>query len=121
MEIVPKLDVWFSERLSRLNVSSATLAYVVGVFARHRDNVDMSGESIVLAFRDAQARHDFASFQRIGDHVLWAETFCPQSVDPLFETVTSLARISYYRCYRIVGRTWPIYEELGDTLPTIAT
>jgi hypothetical protein len=123
MEIVSGLDAWFTKRLAPLPVSDDTRAYVVGVFSKrkHEAIAELARESVVSAFISAREKRDFASFQRLGDHVLWVETFCPEAVEQNFDTVTRFAKISYYRCFRLAGCTWQVYEELADNLPTIAS
>jgi len=95
---------------------------VAGVLSQKRwDKTDMSSQSVVLAYRDAAATGDFASFQRLGDWVLFVDIAYPQHIDRSRGVVESLGQQSYYSCYRIMMGRWRIYEELADGLPRIAS
>jgi hypothetical protein len=121
MDIVVRLDKWFAERLTGLRYSPETLAYVAGVLSNRRWEQDnLSNQSVVLAFNEAQQRGDFAGFQRIGDWILFIDAIHPQHFDGIRETVETLGRLSYYRCFRIMNGKWRLYEELADELPSLA-
>lgn len=101
-------------------MSEPTRAYVVSVMAgMNPDAVFGPGESVVLAYAEARAAHDFVRFQRIGDWVLWVEVWAPAYVARDRRVVESIGRLSYATCHRILRGTWPIYEELADQLPDI--
>ena len=117
MELVTRLDRWFSDRLQDLRCREDTRAYVVGVLSGKID--DMSDESVVLAFHDASLTGDFAAFQRIGDWTLWASAFAPHPLKAQRDLVERFGRLSYYSCYRIMRGQWTLYEELADELPAI--
>ena len=123
MDIIAGLDEWFAARLQGLQYRPETIAYIVAVMktlSRPRPEDDMSRRSIVLAYADAKKNGDFATFQRIGDWVLWVEAMAPESIDRDREVVESIGRLSYYACHRIMKGQWDVYEELGDDLPRIA-
>lgn len=112
---------WFEERLGDLPQSLETKAYVVSVFTRFVGTSvdDMSDESVVLAFMRAQETADFGGFQRIGDWVLWVETFMPDAVKDKRQVVETFGRLAYARCFRLLKKQWPLYEELADDLPRL--
>jgi len=119
--IVKKLDAWFAERLQGMQYSPEAVAYVTGVLSKRRwEGQDMSHQSVVLAYQDARLKSDFAGFQRIGDWVLFIDSVHPQHFDGVRETVETLGRLSYYRCFRLMGGTWRVYEDLTDELPSLA-
>ena len=120
MELVPRLDRWFADRLQGLRCREDTRAYITGVLSGFRSEGDMSRESVVLAFADARQRGDFVAFQRIGDWVLWVEAMHPAAIQDNREVVESIGRLSYYTCHRIMRGQWNLYEELADDLPRIA-
>lgn len=112
---------WFEERLGDLPQSLETKAYVVSVFTRFVVTTadDMSDESVVLSFKRAQETADFGKFQRIGDWVLWVETFMPDAVKNKHQVVETFGRLAYSACFRLLKRQWPLYEELADELPRL--
>lgn len=119
--IVSRLDRWFAERLQGLQYSPEALAYVTGVLSNKRwEHMDLSHDSIVMAYQEAQLFGDFSSFQRIGDWVLFIDAVHPQHFNGVRDTVETLGRLSYYRCYRLMGGQWRVYEELADELPLLA-
>jgi hypothetical protein len=123
MDIIAGLDEWFAARLQGLQYRPETIAYIVAVMktlSRPRPEDDMSRRSIVLAYADAKKNGDFATFQRIGDWVLWVEAMAPESIEHDRAVVESIGRLSYYTCHRIMKGQWGIYEELADELPRIA-
>ncbi len=123
MDIIKGLDGWFAERLHGLQYRPETIAYVAGVLktlAHPRDEDDFSKKSVVLAYAEAQASGDFATYQRIGDWVLWVNAVLPGSIVGSKDAVESIGRQSYYSCHRILRGQWVVYEELADELPSIA-
>lgn len=119
---VSRLDHWLAERLRTLRVGDDTRAYVIGVLDRYQHNaepIDMSRESIVLAFYDARLRGDFAAFQRIGDWTLWVSSVQPTRERSQRNVLETFGRLSYYSCHRIMRGQWGLYEELADELPVI--
>lgn len=82
---------------------------------------DISDKSIVLEFIGAKARADFSSYVNIGDWVFYLmstrPTLATASDDDLKVT---LARLSYYTCYRMLGKSWALYEELADNFTNIS-
>jgi hypothetical protein len=121
VQIVVRLDDWFAERLEAVNCSPDARAYVVSVLSSFkRADGDLSDRSIVVAFANARDHGNFEHFQRIGDWVLWTATIMPGAIAEHRETIETLGRMSYYTCHRMVQRTWPVYEELADELPSLA-
>jgi hypothetical protein len=120
---VKGLDAWFAERLQGLRYRPETLAYVGGVLktlSHPRAEDDLSKQSIVLAYAAARKNGDFATFQRLGDWVLWVDMIFPESIEGSREAIESIGRLSYYACHRIMRGQWVVYEELADELPRIA-
>ena len=123
MDIIVGLDSWFADRLHGMRRKPETVAYIAGVLkslAKPRELDDLSKRSVVLEFASARETGDFATFQRIGDWVLWVNIVMPESLEGTREAVESVGRQSYYTCHRILRGQWRVYEELADDLPTIA-
>lgn len=111
----------FADRLTGLPHSPETIAYVVGVLGKRRwDDKDlMTDRSLVVVFQDALIKRDFAEFQRIGDWVLFADTVFPDHLNGVRDFAENVGRLSYYECFRLMGQSWRVYEELADELPTL--
>lgn len=110
----------FADKLRDLPVSPEVNAYVVGVLAKRRwQEDDLSHQSLVLAYQAASLSGDFSAFQRIGDWVLWVDSVMPAHVHESREVIQNLGRLSYYRCHRLMGGKWKVYEELADDLPSL--
>lgn len=109
---------WFVERLESLPQSPEVKAYAIGVLQRFVVSTvdDMSNQSLVMAFIDAQASGDFVKFQRLGDWTLWHMSCAPNIETAVVE---SMGRMSYEACHRILKRQWRVYEELANDLPTL--
>lgn len=120
MHEIKRLDNWFADQLVDLNCSPTAKAYITGVLsARNTDFVMSKRESIVLAFYSAKENGNFATFQKIGDWVLWVDSINPAFIKNHHEITETIARLSYFSCHRMLKGTWPIYEELADNLPQI--
>jgi|SRR5579871_4567820 len=112
----------FAEKLKALPRDPETVAYVVGVLGKRKwEGDDLSQDSILLAYVDANEKGDFAGFQRIGDWVLFADIMVPAHFTGVREFVENVGRLSYYRCFRLMGGKWRVYEELADDFPRLVT
>jgi len=123
---VTGLETWFVEQLQGLRCSPETRAYVANVLKTlshpHEDAVFAGRNcSVIAAYQEAVVKNDFATYQRIGDWVLWVDAMCPDSLRGKQEVVENFGRLAYYSCHRILRGQWHIYEELADSLPSIAT
>lgn len=121
--VVTSVDDWFARRLKGLRCDPETIAYVSGVF-RHqawgRSDIDMSHQSVVLAYDKAVNTGDFSGFQRLGDWVLWAEAMVPASITS-HDIVRTLGQRSYAACHRILQGKCAVYQRLADELPDIVS
>lgn len=116
MEFQGNVVDFFGKRLEGLDCQKNTQAYIVGIFGRYRTaEFDLSKESLTLKFAEARTQRDFAKFQTIGDWIFFSQSLMPQHLryasKDYYETV---ARLSFYSCYRILNRQWQVYEELAD-------
>lgn len=113
------LATWFATRLTDLDVRDDTRAYVTSVLAGICPDRDMSRSSLTLAYFDALQLSSFATYQLLGDWVLWSEAFAPEALTER-ELVLSIGQLSYAACWRMTRGTWLLYDELSDRLPEIA-
>lgn len=91
-----------------------TSAYIKSVLKSflHTTNTG-SNKSIVLAWYQAKKEYSFPCFQNIGDNILFTNIMFPESVQDI-SFYTDIGRASYYRCYKYLNGSWPLYEELAD-------
>ena len=120
MDFVPSLDDWFASELDDLRCRTDTKAYVVNLLSRFKPEDDLANRSVVLTYAIARENGNFATFQRIGDWVLWVDAVHPDSFQENRKIIESIGRLSYYACHRIMKGQWYVYEELADDLPRIA-
>lgn len=120
MERVVRLDTWFAEVIRGVHCSADTRAYIAGVLTDFKSAEVMLNPttSLVVSMAHARCSGDFAAFQRLGDHVLWLGSFCPESIGDR-ELTETIGRSAYFTCYQLLDRRWRCYEELADTLPSI--
>ena len=111
----------FEELLTDLRCRQDTRAYIVGIFAKHKmSDADLSDKSITVLFSQARDTGDFITFQRLGDWLMFCNGIASEHLrfasKDYYDTV---ARMSYYACYRLLNRSWPAYEELADNFLVI--
>lgn len=111
MITVSNLNNWLSDVLQHVTCTRDTNSYITSVLS-NKNIVEKN--SVVLAFYNARLSGSFVSFQEIGDWVLFKHSIfeCDDR-----DVQLTVARLSYYSCYRLTKYTWPLYEELADQLP----
>ena len=107
---------FFEELLNDLNCQQDTKAYIVGIYGKYKSTAaDLSKDSISALFSQARDKHDFLSYQNLADWIFFSNTLAPHHLrfasKDYYDTV---ARVSYYTCYRLINRQWKVFEELSD-------
>lgn len=107
---------FFEEMLNDLECQQDTKAYIIGIFGKYKTaQFDLSKDSVTLLFSQAQTKQDFLTYQNLGDWIFFANTIAPKHLNfaskDYYDTV---ARLSYYSCYRLINRQWKLFEELSD-------
>lgn len=112
---------FFEERLTHLDVRDDTRSYVLAILSDvRREGCDLSRQSLTLVYKDAIDRGDFIVFRKLGDYVLFAECFAPESLKER-ELAQTLGRRSYQTCWRLMRGQWECFDELADRLPEIGS
>lgn len=122
LSITGSLHEFFMPRIHALQCHETTKSYIVSVLSAPERLKNLSGQSITLCFAEAKSRSEFASFQNLGDWILFAESVYPASltdVEP--EYYFTIAQMVYYNCFKITRRQLSMYEELADQFQTIIT
>ncbi len=110
------ISSFFDELLSDLNCQYDTKAYIVSIYGKYKTaEFDLSKDSVTLLFAQARSNQDFLTYQNLGDWIFFANTLAPQHLQnaskDYYDTV---ARLSYYSCYKLINRQWKLFEELAD-------
>lgn len=110
------LNDFFMQELTSLNCKNDTKAYIVSILSKYKSpSFDYSKESITLLYSKAMYEQDFLTFQNIGDWLFFCKTLYPEHLNSASEDYFhSLARLSYYSCYKLINKKWILYENLAD-------
>lgn len=117
MEIISNnITKLFDELLIDLDCQHDTRAYIISIYGKYKTaQFDLSKDSITLRFAQARTKQDFLTYQTLGDWIFFANTLAPDHLrfasKDYYDTV---ARLSYYSCYRLINRQWKLFEELSD-------
>lgn len=117
MELVHRnITTFFEELLFDLDCQDDTKSYIIGIYGKYKSSqFDLSKDSVSLLFAQARNKQDFLTYQNIGDWLFFINSFAPTHLKhaskDYYDTV---ARISYYSCYKLINRQWKIFEELAD-------
>jgi len=115
------IAVFFNDLLNDVKCRQDTRAYIVGIFRKYESaNHDLSQDNLTLLFCQARDTCNFSIYQNIGDWIFFVESVAPQYLQSASKDYyDSLARMSYYTCYRLINKQWKVYEELADRFPTL--
>jgi hypothetical protein len=117
MEIVHRNIIsFFEERLSDLECQQDTKAYIISIYGKYKSSdFDLSKDSVTLLFAQARNKQDFLSYQNLGDWIFFSNTLAPKHLQyASSEYYDTVARLSYYSCYKLINRQWKLFEELSD-------
>jgi hypothetical protein len=110
------VNTFFKEILDGIHCRPDTKAYIISIYGKYQtSNFDLSNDSVTLLFAQARSKNDFSSYQNLGDWIFFSNTIVPeQLVFASKEYYDTVARLSYYSCYKIINRQWKLFEELAD-------
>ena len=112
----PNLENYFEKILKDIECRKETRAYIVGIFGNYKSSdLDLSKDSITLLFAQAKEKQDFYGFQKIGDWLFFCNIWAPNHLRfASKDYYNTIARLSYYSCYKLINRQWKLFEELSD-------
>lgn len=112
---------FFEELLNDIGCQPDTKSYIIGIYDKYRNTkTDLSKDSITLLFSEAKLKQDFRLHQNIADWIFFSNTLMPQHLKSATKSYyDTVARISYYTCYRLINRQWRLFEELSDNFVTL--
>lgn len=107
---------FFEEMLDDLQCQQDTKAYIISIYGKYKSaQPDLSKDSVTLQFAQARHNQDFLIYQNLGDWIFFANTLAPAHLKfaskDYYDTV---ARLSYYSCYKLINKQWKLFEELSD-------
>lgn len=107
---------FFDEILNDLNCHHDTRAYIVSIYGKYKTaQFDLSKDSITLRFAQARTKQDFLTYQNLGDWIFFSNTLAPKHLQfASKDYYDTIARLSYYSCYKLINRQWKLFEELSD-------
>lgn len=117
MDIIHRnISNFFDELLIDLECQQDTKAYIVSIYGKYKSaEFDLSKDSVTLLFAQARRKQDFLAYQNLGDWIFFANTIAPQHLKfASKEYYDTVARLSYYSCYKLINRQWKLFEELAD-------
>lgn len=112
---------FFDDLLIDLECQQDTKAYIVSIYGKYKTaEFDLSKDSVTLLFAQARDKQDFLCYQNLGDWIFFANTIAPQHLQfASKEYYDTVARLSYYSCYKLINRQWRLFEELADDFLTL--
>lgn len=112
---------FFGELLEDVACRQDTKAYIVSIYGRYKTaEFDLSKDSITLLFAQGRSKQDFLTYQNLGDWIFFANTMAPNHLQGASkEYYDTVARLSYYSCYKLIHRQWKLFEELADNFPVL--
>ncbi len=110
------ISSFFDELLIDLECQRDTKAYIVSIYGKYKTaQFDLSKDSVTLLFAQGRSKQDFLTYQNLGDWIFFANTIAPQHLTKASKDYyDTIARLSYYSCYRLINREWKLFEELAD-------
>lgn len=113
----------FDDLLIDLECQQDTKAYIISIYGKYKSaQFDLSKDSVTLLFAQARNNQDFLTYQNLGDWIFFANTLAPTHLKfaskDYYDTV---ARLSYYSCYKLINRQWKLFEELSDNFHVLET
>jgi hypothetical protein len=107
---------FFDELLIDLDCHQDTRAYIISIYGKYRTaQFDLSKDSVTLLFAQARRKQDFLTYQNLGDWIFFTNTLVPNHLKfASKEYYDTIARTSYYSCYKLINKQWKLFEELSD-------
>ena len=114
-QIQLSLIEYFESMLNNLHCLPETKAYLINIFSNYRLSENLSDKSITIEFAKAREQRNFIIYQNLGDFIFYSQTLFPSYLNNASKDYyNTIARLSYYSCYKIVNGQMKIYEELAD-------
>lgn len=115
------ITTFFDSLLDDIKCQRDTKAYIVNIYGKYKSaQFDLSKDSITLMYAQGRDKQDFLTYQNLGDWIFFANTMIPHFLNGASKNYyDTVARVSYYSCYKLINRQWKLFEELADNFPFI--
>jgi len=110
------LDEYFSNKLKSLDCREDTKSYLISTLSKYiNSKYDLSNESLTLFYIKANESYSFEKYQNLSDWILMTRIMYPSHLkNASIDYYRTLARYGYLSCYKILNKSWPLFEELSD-------
>ena len=110
------ITFFFEKIFEDLDCQPDTRAYIVSIYAKYKNSKhDLSKDSITLIFMQARIKHNFSSYQNLGDLIFFSNTIAPSHLkNASKDYYDTIGRLSYLSCYNLINRKWKLFEEISD-------
>lgn len=108
------LKTWFEDQFKDIDVEFAVKMYVIDLCSMYKsNNYDLCDKSIVEMYAEASKNANFKLYQSIGDYVLWATIFVPESLKNNRDISEYFAKKSYMSCFNMTKNKYDVYKVLS--------
>jgi len=116
MILSPNLEDFFIKKLNSVDCHESTRAYIISIFVKYKAaQHDLSQESVTLLYSDARTSQSFEKFQNLADWIFFIDSIFPENLQYASpEYYHTIAKLSYYSCYKLINKQWKLFEELSD-------
>jgi hypothetical protein len=122
MILQSNLKTFFQKELNSLNCDIKTKSYILTILTDYNPENNYSNESLTLIYAKAKHTQDFVIFQNLGDWLFFCHSVFPDCLNNASsEYYQSIARLSYYSCFRLINKKWLIFENLADDYDYLTT
>lgn len=117
----PNVNKFFQEAFADLECRNDTKAYIISIYDKFKSaDTDLSNNSVTTQFAHARTKHDFNTYQNLADWIFFSNTLYQQHLkNASKEYYDTVARLSYYSCYKLINKQWKLFEELADNFQNI--
>jgi len=118
IHIQTNINNFFEELLADIDCQPTTRIYITSIYGKYRSaEFDLSKDSVTLRFAQARNKQDFLAYQNLGDWIFFINTIAPEHLKfASKDYYDTIARLSYYSCYKLINKQWKLFEELSDNL-----
>lgn len=110
------INNFFQEKLNDLNCQPDTKAYIISIYDKYKSSeFDLSKDNVTLMFVQARIKHNFSTYQNLGDWIFFSNTFAPKHLHFASKDYYDIiGRSSYNSCYNLINKKWKLFQELSD-------
>ena len=116
------LNEFFYKKLEPLGCQEDTKAYIISILDKYKTpTFDFSREKVTLLYAEAKYSYDFIKYQNLGDWLFFAKSCFPEHLKNASEDYyVTIAKLSYYSCYSLLNKQWPLYENIADNFENLS-